>query len=144
MSLQRIVRRALAAAAVGATALIAAPAAASVPPVGAAAPQASMTYECFGYTGTFMARTAIVKADWNEDGNPDECFGVAPNRHIYHDWRGHGWVEMPNHGLADNTDGFLHASDGARVIYVWVNGKGSYCSEWNARTPVWTPWTRCG
>jgi hypothetical protein len=109
--------------------------------VASAAP-ATMKYECFGYTGTFIAHTRITKADWNDDGNPDECFGIAPNRHIYHSWPGHPWVEMPNNGLADNTSGWDHLYGGGREIIVLVQGKGKYCSDW-LPGDGWHSWFNC-
>lgn len=130
MSTNRILRRA-AAAVVGLVALVASPAAVSAAP-------ASMTYECFGYTGTFMAGTKIIKADWNSDGNPDECFGVAPNRHIYHSWPGRSWVEMPNNGRADDMGGYGIDYLGHRFVMVWV---ASEQRIWiSTLIGTWGPW----
>ena len=64
---------------------------------------ASFQATCFGHTGVFRDNTRIAVAYWDGDLYYDECFGISPDRRIYHVWRASpGWVEMPNNGRADN------------------------------------------
>jgi hypothetical protein len=97
---------------------------------------------CFGYIGNFREGTGILVADWDGVGNADECFGIAPNRTIWHAWAGSGgWKEMPNNGRAD----YMHSAyttGGRAGVRVWVNGIGLYCSTRNAG-PGWGAWHRC-
>ncbi len=112
----------------------------SVEEVTSSTAAASFTDTCFGYTGTFKSGTHILRVDWQLDGSIDECFGVAPNRTIWHAWRNSGaWREMPNHGLADDMYGWSRDSAGRRVK-VWVNFSGTWCSTF---TSSWQPWVRC-
>jgi hypothetical protein len=101
--------------------------------------------ECFGYTGNFMPGSTVLRVDW-EDANtaPDECFGVAPNRTIWHAWPGSGgWKEMPNNGRADDTWLPYYSNDGRRGISVYVaSANGTWCSTRN-HGPGWGAWFRC-
>lgn len=108
-------------------------------PVSSGMVAASFAGSCFGYVGDFMDGSSILVVDWN-GGGADECFGIAPNREIYHAWPTSGrWIEMPNNGLADDTDtAFL--LNGNRTVAVFVNGKGDYCSS---LITTWRPWVPC-
>jgi hypothetical protein len=136
-TLHTLRKKVLAAAAVIVAALVATPAVASAAP-------ASFTENCFGYVGTFLSGSKVAKADYNKDNNPDECFGIAPNRHIYHAWPHHSWVEMPYDGRADNTVFAGWATDPHGFVYhtivVHVNGVGDYCAVLG---PPWAPWQPC-
>ena len=96
----------------------------------------SWHYPCFGYEGTFKSGSGVLIAPWNE------CFGIAPDRTIWHAWPGSGgWREMPNHGHADYMVYPARIdSAGRRVVAVWVNGYGDYCS-W--LMPPWKGWYGC-
>jgi hypothetical protein len=137
-----LVKKALVGLAVAA-ALIATPAAASASVV----PQPkTMTYECFGYTGTFKYGTIILKPDWDRATSgptkgPDECFGVAPNGVVYHAWRNHPWIPMPYHNvLADNMAGWdVQLIGGIREVYMQSAG-AYYHAQLN---PTWGTWQQC-
>lgn len=149
MSTNRIPRRATVAA-VGVTTLVAGPATASAAPANtstARAPemsaQAGVPDSCFGYAGTFLAGSKRVKVDWNRDGKVDECFGIAPNRHIYHAWPGHPWVEMPHNGRADDVAAAAtDVETGHHAVIVWIKAtKQDYYSE---LIGTWQPWKLSG
>jgi hypothetical protein len=103
---------------------------------------ASGHYKCFDSEGTFKSGTDIMWVDWNADGTWDECFGIAPDRTIWHEWRNSGgWREMPNHGHADDMAGAEIDSAGRHRVTDKVNGHGLYCS-W--LTPSgWQGWHGC-
>lgn len=91
----------------------------------------SFKADCFGYTGTFRDGSQVLFVDWVTDIN--ECFGIAPNRTIWHTWPGAGhWFEMPGNGRGDNTGTILReSSSGNRVVSVWVNGgSGNWCQNY--------------
>ena len=92
---------------------------------------------CFNKPGNFLGGTTIIIHTW--PGSVRECFGIAPNRAIYHVWKNSStWVEMPNNGRADNMVAARMTSDGRfRSVYVLVNGKGTYYSY---LTNQWQPW----
>jgi len=100
--------------------------------------------ECFGKTGTFKRPSRVWRVDWNWS-NPrswDECFGIAPNRAIYHIWPASGrWVEMPNGGRADDVANLFINENGYRTVQVVVSASGAlYCSH---LVVGWTAWYRC-
>ncbi len=96
----------------------------------------SWHYQCFGYEGTFKSGSGVLIAPWNE------CFGIAPDRTIWHAWRNSGgWHEMPNHGHADDTSDAWVDSAGRRVVKVLVNGHGYYCSWFDSGR--WKGWYGC-
>ncbi|MFE2756692.1 hypothetical protein ACFXGA_32325 [Actinosynnema sp. NPDC059335] len=92
----------------------------------------SWNYTCFGYTGTFRDGSSVVYVDWITTG--DECFGIAPDRTIWHAWPGSGgWQMMPGNGRADDTrDHFYeNTSTGSRTAGVWVaDGTGYWCQDY--------------
>jgi hypothetical protein len=98
---------------------------------------------CFGYTGTFKDGSIVLLVDWQT--TRDECFGIAPNRTIWHTWAGSGgWVQMPGNGHADDTGTtFLESAAGSRIVSVWVNGSGEWCQNF-ARATGWAgTWYKC-
>jgi hypothetical protein len=102
----------------------------------------SFSYNCFGYWGTFKSGSHVRWADWDGNGIGDECFGISPDRRIYHAWWGHPWVEMPNGGRADDVV-YAYVVIGAGVdhaVRVHVNNVGDYCSVLYG---TWYPWVRC-
>jgi hypothetical protein len=102
---------------------------------------ASEPYTCFGYTDTFKSGS-LMAVDWNGDRTRDECFAIAPNQTIWHAWpRSGAWRVMPNNGVADDTSGAWTDSAGRRVVSVWVNGYGRYCS-W-LTSSGWQGWHGC-
>lgn len=103
---------------------------------------ASYEAECFGYTGTFRDGTIMYIRHWPSGG--DECFGIAPDRTIWHAWpNSGGWKEMPGNGRADELLEFPEYAD-ARVVKVRVVGSST---NWCNRNPVggvsWGKWYRC-
>ena len=92
---------------------------------------------CFSKLGNFRGGTTIIIHTW--PGNVRECFGIAPNRAIYHIWKNSStWVEMPNGGRADDMVAAQLTSDGRfHSVYVHVNGNGDYYSY---LTNQWQPW----
>jgi hypothetical protein len=111
--------------------------------------QADIRRNCFGYTGNFKSGTRMEYADWNSDSTPDECFGIAPNRTIWHAWpHSGGWFEMPNDGRADNVVGSFRAIVGspgyAHKVIVRVTGGADYYSWlWESRNDGWYGWSQC-
>jgi hypothetical protein len=100
---------------------------------------------CFGQTGTFKSGTHIVVAYWDYDNYYDECFGISPDRRIYHAWRASPrWLEMPHNGRADNmsSPGYYWIGN-SRYVFVVVDGKGRYCSHVSVGRGSWQPWARC-
>ena len=105
----------------------------------------SFDYTCFGYTGNFKGGSHISRPDWTGDGKVDECFGVAPNRKIYHAWSGHSWVEMPNNGRADDMVGYyLDRFEGIRDIIVKISSGDQYRSQYIITSgQSWQGWDHC-
>lgn len=100
--------------------------------------------KCLGFERTFIPGTQIQVVDWTGDGAPDECYGIAanPRRTIWHSWPGHGWVEMPHGGRADNTLS-PQIAGGNRRIVVWVAGPPA--SHWytDLVPSGWSSWFQC-
>lgn len=83
-----------------------------------------------------------MKVDWTSNGSFDECFGIAPDRQIYHAWPNSvGWDPMPNNGRADKVDVPFLVSGQYHAISVYVFDKGDYCSS--LAQGAWTPWYFC-
>ena len=98
----------------------------------------TVSANCFNRVGNFRGGTQILVVDWDANGSSDECFGIAPNRAIYHAWpRSDGWDPMPNNGRADDTVGADITSGGYRRVVVHVNGKGDY---YTILVGNWRPW----
>jgi hypothetical protein len=98
---------------------------------------------CFNFWHTFIPGTQIRQVDWNGDRVWDECYGIAPDRTIWHAWPGHGWVKMPGPGLADNTlPAQLAGGNHRMVVYV----AGPPASHWYTELlpSGWSSWFRCG
>ncbi len=105
---------------------------------------AGVPYPCpvTGDTRNLKAGSNVALADWNGDHTWDECFAIAPDRTIWHAWpRSGAWRVMPNNGVADDTSGAWTDSAGRRVVSVWVNGYGRYCS-W-LTSSGWQGWHGC-
>jgi hypothetical protein len=99
------------------------------------------TYQCFGREGVIKGDSKVLIVDWNKDGRDDECFGIAPNRAIYHAWPSSvGWDPMPNNGLADDTWFPFFYQNKYHTVSVSVAGKGFYCSS---LIGSWQPWGPC-
>ena len=99
---------------------------------------------CYNYWGTFKTGTYVMVVDWVT--TVDECFGIAPDRTIWHAWPGSGgWKRMPGNGRADHmyTD-IVEWSDGVRTVPVFV-GSGSYwCQNYYPGAGWEGVWYRCG
>jgi hypothetical protein len=105
----------------------------------------SFTAECFGYTGTFRNGSDVIRVDWATD--IDECFGIAPNRTIWHTWPGAGhWVEMPGNGKGDDVGTIFveNLLTGNRIVSVWVNGgSGDWCQNYIGGSGWARSWYNC-
>jgi hypothetical protein len=66
--------------------------------------QASVHYSCFGVQGTFKSGTTVSHANFN-GGATDLCFGIAPDRTIWHIVPGWSSWQQRGNGLADATFG---------------------------------------
>ena len=121
-----------------------------VSPQAAATSAAGFQYNCHGRIGVLKTGTRVALADWDRDGTPDECFGIAPDRRIYHAWRtSNGWDPMPHNGLADNMEdpGWNAVDYGGgqqRSVYVVVYDKGTYVSCRDTGYPDWAQWSPWG
>ncbi len=109
---------------------------------------AADSHSCFGYKGSFKTGTKIQHADWNLDGVTDECFGIAPNRTIWHAWPGASWRQMPGNGLADDTiTTYVPDNEiGFRMVVVYVaNPKSHWFSEFfpPSEGTGWSGWYEC-
>ena len=100
----------------------------------------SVSYSGCWSTGNFRGGTRLIRVYWNNDSSLDECFGIAPDRRIYHRWAASNWVPMPNNGRADNM---LDVDGGPsyRLVQVTVNGVGPYCTTLSYGK--WSTWYRC-
>ncbi len=97
--------------------------------------------ECFNQEGVFKGDSDVLIVDWDKNGKVDECFGIAPNRAIYHVWPNSvGWDPMPNNGLADDTYVPFLYQNTYHTVRVSVVGKGYYCSS---LIGSWKPWGPC-
>ncbi|MFD8499854.1 hypothetical protein [Amycolatopsis sp. NPDC059657] len=105
---------------------------------------ASGKVTCFGYTGTFRARTTVALVDWKSSN--DECFGITPDRTVWHTFpNAGGWQRMGGTRPAGAVASGLFRENpltGAKVAVV-ADGAVFYCQ--NYRRPVgWTDiWYRC-
>ncbi len=98
---------------------------------------------CFGYTGTFRDGTEVLGFNYDLTGPIEECFGIAPDRTIWHAWpNSGGWKQMPNNGRADHVIDWYKEGDGRVGVIVYVNSVGYYCSLRN-HGPGWGGWFRC-
>jgi hypothetical protein len=93
---------------------------------------------CYNYVGTFKQGSHVMVVDWIHGS--DECFGIAPNRTIWHAWPGSGgWQKMAGSGLADDI--FLpvqeHA-DGTRGVTVRVTANNSVWIQLYYPSTGWT------
>ena len=102
-------------------------------------------FECFNAEGTFRAGSRILAVDWNDDGRWDECFGIAPDRRIYHAWPNSvGWDPMPNDGRADDVhQAFLWQGLYRTVQVIVAVDHSQYCSTLMGNPLAWTRWARC-
>ncbi|WP_331769846.1 hypothetical protein OG948_39690 (plasmid) [Embleya sp. NBC_00888] len=99
----------------------------------------------FDHTGYKRCDTRTMDADWNNDGNVDESFVVAPDRTIRHINAGSGgWKEMPYGFHADDMFG-AKAQYGMLCVKVWLkpgifNETLIYASCFSDGS--WQPWWR--
>lgn len=98
--------------------------------------------ECYGYWGTFRDGVPVYERHWPSGG--EECFGIAPNRTIWHAWPGSGgWQEMPGNGRADDFVSFPE-TNGRRVVKVYVVGSSTdWCNANPPGSASWGSWYRC-
>jgi hypothetical protein len=93
--------------------------------------------------GSFRRNTHFLVVDWNNDRRVDECFGIAPDRSIWHIWNGSGgWRTMPNGGRADNVYPIAYTGRDTRYVQVCVYNSGVWASR-NLRG-TWGPWYLVG
>jgi hypothetical protein len=98
----------------------------------------------YGYSGEASCSSYILDVNWNPSGTARlETFLISPTRRIYHAWPGSGgWQLMPGNGRADDT-GSAYWSGGDRVVSVYVNGTGYFCTTDPAGSAGWNGWRRC-
>jgi hypothetical protein len=99
---------------------------------------------CYGYRGVFKDDADVEQAYYGPGLGDDKCFGIAPDRTIWNAWIGsNGWQQLPNNGRADfvciEPDRFRKATNNPMVV-VYVNGKGTYTSDYNLSTGKWMAW----
>jgi hypothetical protein len=110
----------------------------------AAPAAASFDYSCFGKTGTFKTGTDIQKPDWSGDGKYDECFGIAPDRTIWHVYRSsNGWKQMVGNGRADDTLDTVNSGGGNYYIIVYVANPASHWYNLHSGSDGWGSWYKC-
>jgi hypothetical protein len=87
-----------------------------------AGPASAVYVTCFHRGNLINSDSAFMTADWTGDGRYDECFGIAPDRTIWHDWStSGGWVQMPDRdGRADVVLWWAVSSSGYRRVVVGV------------------------
>jgi hypothetical protein len=105
-----------------------------------ASPASAAKVEWCWHRGVFRDGTHVMRVDW-DGGGVDECFGIAPDRTIWHDWAtSGGWQILRRDGLADCMSGhawrpyYLY-----RTVSVGVVGYGVYRTQLVGSS--WTPWT---
>ena len=99
---------------------------------------------CWGYYGTFKTGTYVMVVDWVTSS--DECFGIAPDRTIWHAWpNSGGWKVMPGGGHADLINAeILERSDGIREVSVFATTNGTYWCQTYFPVTGWTgDWYLC-
>ncbi|MDX3190106.1 hypothetical protein PV458_16995 [Streptomyces sp. MN03-5084-2B] len=99
---------------------------------------------CFNYVGTFKQDTGVWVVGW-QGGSTYECFGIAPDRTIWHAWPGSGgWKPMPGNGRADFVFDAWDNTAGDRRITVYVTAISTpYCQNYS-RSGGWTGhWYPC-
>jgi hypothetical protein len=98
---------------------------------------------CFGYYGTFRTGTYVMVVDWVT--STQECFGIAPDRTIWHTWPGAGgWKVMPGNGRADHMYTKIREWDnGARTIRVFVASGSYWCQDYRPGIAWDGDWYRC-
>lgn len=113
--------------------------------VAVAAPASATPAKPCWTLGDFKPNTTIYKVDWDRDGTVDECFGVAPDRTIWHEWaRSNGWVRMPGGGLADDMLPPQIPAPGYRRVVVYVANPASHWYQDFVPGTGWTGrWGRC-
>ena len=99
---------------------------------------------CFNYIGNFKTGTYVMVVDWLT--STQECFGIAPDRTIWHTWPGAGgWKRMPGNGRADLMyTGIVEWSDGARTVPVFVSSGSYWCQNYYPGIGWEGVWYRCG
>jgi hypothetical protein len=99
---------------------------------------------CYNYIGTFKLGTYVVVVDW-QASTSDECFGIAPDRTIWHAWPGSGgWKPMPGSGHADYISTIWDNAAGDRQVGVLVTSNSSLWCQDYSRSGGWAgSWYRC-
>jgi hypothetical protein len=110
-----------------------------------AGPASAVPATCWT-TGNFKANTTVMKVDWDGNGSTDECFGVAPDRTIWHEWStSNGWRQMP--GSGGRADDMLRPqvpAPGYRRVVVYVANPRSHWYQDFVPGSGWTArWVRC-
>jgi hypothetical protein len=104
--------------------------------------QAACPITRYGYAGQAMCNTYVIDVDWNGLGWL-ETFIIAPNRTIWHAWQNSGgWHVMPGGGLADDMWDVYRYTNGDRLVEVWVNGIGRFCTKDPIGSGGWNGWRR--
>jgi hypothetical protein len=112
--------------------------------VAMASPASASFNEWCWHRGTFRDGTIVMRVDWDGGGSTDECFGIAPDRTIWHDWAtSGGWQILRRDGRADCMAGWAwHPHTPYRRVYVGVVGYGLYSTELSTVTGEWQPWRK--
>jgi hypothetical protein len=96
------------------------------------------------YWGRLKPGTTFFQVGWDSSA-VTECFGVAPDRSIWHIWRGtSGWYEMPGNGRGDNMNKVsigrnINTGHAQRIVCIWAGGK-DYCNVLDIPNNVWSGW----
>jgi hypothetical protein len=98
---------------------------------------------CFNYIGNFKTGTYVMVVDW--DTSTQECFGIAPDRTIWHTWPGAGgWKVMPGNGRGDLMDTDIDEwPDGTRRVSVFISSGSYWCQYYRPGTGWDGYWYRC-
>jgi hypothetical protein len=87
-------------------------------------------FPCFGYIGTFKKDSKVIRVEWYGNGVLDECFGIAPDKSIWHTWpHAGGWHRFASGRADDMFDAFegrdrSNPTAEVRSIQVCVIGSG--------------------
>ena len=109
-----------------------------------AEPAMADPFTCW-HTGNFKKGSHVLTVDWDRNGTIDECFGVAPNRTIWHDWAtSGGWQQMYGGGLADDMLPPQWPGGGKRRVVVYVANPWSHWYQDFIPGSGWTKkWVKC-
>ncbi|MFC7304504.1 hypothetical protein ACFQVC_09800 [Streptomyces monticola] len=108
-------------------------------PTGVPTASCSHPIKRWGYWGCYKGGPATAyDIDWDRNGTWDQTFVIAPNREIWHVWKGAGsWKEVPyGHGYADHFLQFDAPGAGVRCVAVWAAGRNYV----NVFAKTWLGW----